>query len=136
MKKKWILHYINPRGKFILSPHEKRQLASVNVSSTKKKKKKTIPINWHTTVTHCKANQSWRCLTRQRSSFYFIYYFYIYRATVPAISEARVGIASLSQAANMGRNCQECRFVILILTPTKVVRLKCNFNGESIFSYI
>ncbi|KAK7496612.1 hypothetical protein BaRGS_00012264, partial [Batillaria attramentaria] len=53
--------------------------------------------------------------------------------TVPSISEARVGIAQLSQPANLGRNCQEVQFVIVILTPTKMKGTKNEFEKARTF---
>ncbi|XP_076468125.1 solute carrier family 4 member 11-like isoform X2 [Babylonia areolata] len=56
--------------------------------------------------------------------------------TVPAISEAKVGVAVLSTPVNLGRNCQECRFVVLILTPTKVKGTKNEFERARTFATI
>nr|KAG5706259.1 hypothetical protein BaRGS_026041 [Batillaria attramentaria] len=47
--------------------------------------------------------------------------------------EARVGIAQLSQPANLGRNCQEVQFVIVILTPTKMKGTKNEFEKARTF---
>ncbi|KAL8588109.1 hypothetical protein ACOMHN_067211 [Nucella lapillus] len=56
--------------------------------------------------------------------------------TVPAISEAKVGVAVLTTPVNLGRNCQECRFVVLILTPTKVKGTKNEYERARTFATI
>ncbi|KAL8589910.1 hypothetical protein ACOMHN_023997 [Nucella lapillus] len=49
------------------------------------------------------------------------------------VTEPRLGIARLKVPANMGRNCQECRFVILIMASTKLAGTRFEFEKEQMF---
>ncbi|XP_070197517.1 solute carrier family 4 member 11-like [Littorina saxatilis] len=54
--------------------------------------------------------------------------------SLPAINEARVGIVTLSTPTNLQRNCQDCRFIVLILTPAKVKGTKNEYEKARTFS--
>ena len=47
------------------------------------------------------------------------FYFPQYRCSLPSVQKRYVAIARLKYPANLGRNSQEARFIILVIAPTR-----------------